>query len=163
MPRLLPTALALSLAALPALADSFSGSVDGEARTWHVLEVDGTASAAWSDGFIRQVELFGFPQPGDAGDITGALEISLSLTGEVVAGASVVYYAEGTRGLYTTDDEEAIRVSLSELRAEGDLLHLGGTLEAELFRMVSRATEELDHDDSRRVAASFELTVQARD
>lgn len=165
MPRRL-TAFALSLASLPlalaAAAGPFSGTVDGEARSWHVLQVDGAPSAGFSDGWMTQVEIFGFPQPGDAGNVTGALEISLSLMNDAVAGVSVVYYAEGTRGLYTTDDEDAVQVTVTELRSEGDTLHLQGTVEAELYRMASLFSEELDYDDSLAVTARFDLTLEAR-
>lgn len=165
MPRFLP-AFALSLAvlplALPAAADSFSGTVDGAPRNWHVLEVDGVPSAGFHGGWMTQVEIFGFPQADDSGDVTGALELSLSLMNETVSGVSVVYYAGGTRQLYTTDDEDAVRVTLTEVRDEGETLHLRGSLEAELYRMKSLFSEELDHDDSRLVVASFALTLPQR-
>jgi len=164
MTRSLPAAVALMLPlALPLAAQEISGAVDGDPRTWHVGQVDGAPSAGWYDhGMMAQVEIFGFPGAGAGGDVFGALEISLSLMSDTVVGVSVVYYADGTRQLYTTDDEDSVQLTLAEVRSEGDTLHLRGSLEAELFRMESLFSEELDRDDSRTVAASFEMALEAR-
>lgn len=170
MPRLLPaTVLALGLCAVPAAAQerlgAFSGSVDGAAHTWHVLAMDGEPSAGWYDhGMMAQVEIFGYPRADSLADVTGALEIGLTLMGETPAlvGASVVYYGEGVRGLYIPESEEAVEVDLTGVRQEGERLHLSGTVAAEVFRLVSLATEEIDPEDGHRIAAEFELTLDLR-
>ena len=165
MPRPLPVVLALGLLALPLplMADTLSGSVDGAAQEWHLLPVDGRPSGGWSDfGGITQVEIFGFPRADSTSDVTGALEISLTLMGNSAAGVSVVYYGGGVSGLYTIHDEDEIRVSLSEVRVEGETLHLSGKVETEVFRMASIVSEELDPDDSHAVSASFDLALPQR-
>lgn len=166
MPRpVLAAILAIGLGAFPAWAQdpvgSFTGTVDGEAREWHLLAMDGEATSGWHDhGMFTQVEIFGFPQADSVADVTGALEISISLAGGAsrVVGASVVYYSGGVSELYMPEDDEA-SVDLAEVRIEDDRLHLSGTLEADVFRVVNLMREELDPGDRHRITAGFDLVL----
>lgn len=147
-------------AAAQDLQGDMSGSVDGVAQEWHLLAVDGDNPSNWSElGGMAQVQIIGFPRHDSVSDVTGALEISLSLMGSQVADATIVYYGDGVRGLYLPDHDAMVDVSLSEVRIEGETLHLSGSIEAEVFRMVSMATEELDPDDAHSIAARFELSL----
>ena len=158
--------LALPLAA-PLAAETFSGTVNGEARDWH-LEVDGESGTAWhAMGMFTQATIFGFPDPGNPGDVTGALELSLTLRGPDDAltpmAGYATYYAEGWRQLYVSADEDAdITVTLHAARIEGETLHLAGTVEADLQRLVDITTEELDPDDRLQITVSFDLALPAQ-
>jgi hypothetical protein len=159
--------LALALGGVPALAqaDTISGAVDGVARDWHVLPVDGVSSARFAgNGMFTMATIFGFPQPSDAGNVTGALELSITLQGQPGAMAavdsSVVYYAGGVRQLYLPDpDDPAVTLSLNESRADDDALFLSGRIEARVHRVVSITTEELDLSDSHQIEADFAVTL----
>ena len=161
-------AATFALAAMPVLAQDrlggFDGSVAGEPRAWHVLDIDGEASAGWYDqGMIVQVEVFGFPRADSIADVVGAIDFTLTLMGGSLApaGASLTYYADGTRQLFLAEEDE-IQVTLDEARRDGDRLHLRGTIEAEVFRVVNLFREELDRDNGRAVAARFDLVLDAR-
>lgn len=162
-------ALCLGLMGAPLAAqdrlDGFAGTVDGEARDWHVLVLDGEASGKFHDfGGMLQVEVFGFPRADSVSDIAGALEIGMTLMGADphLADATLVYFREGVGTLFVPEDDADIQVTLTEARVEGEALHLAGRLEAEVFRMVRLATEELDLDDGHRVTAEFDLTLPLR-
>lgn len=142
------------------LRGEMAGSVDGVAQDWHLHAVDGESPSNWSEfGGMVQVQIFGFPRHDSLSDVTGALEISLTLVGSQPADATVVFYGDGVRGLYLPDDEAMLDISLTEVRIEGETLHLSGSIEAEVFRMVSMVTEELDTDDSRSVVARFDVVL----
>lgn len=162
-------ALGLALGLAPAAAqdrlDGFSGTVDGEARDWHVLVLDGEPSGkSYQFGGMLQVELFGFPRADSISDVAGALEIGMTLTGADprLADATLVYFREGVGTLFVPEDDADIRVTLTEARVEGTELHLAGRLEGEVFRMVRLATEELDLADGHRITAEFDLTLPLR-
>lgn len=159
---------ALALAAAPAAAQQrvggFSGTLDGEPREWHILDLRGQTSAGWYDnGGMAQVEVFGFPRPDSATDAVGGLEFSITLMGAglVPMGASMTYYADGTRQLYLNVEEEP-EVRITSARVEGRQLHLSGEISGEVFRVIHLFREEVDEDDSRAITARFDLVLDVR-
>lgn len=170
--RHLPAALAtLALSIAPASAQSvlgsFSGTVGGEAREWHVLDMDGDPGASWNQtGPLVQATIFGFPEAGNLARVSGAVEISLTLSGQTdlaLLSGYVTYYADGVRQLYVPEDDMAdVRVTLTDARIEDERLHLTGAVEADLQRMVSIATETLDPDDRIQVIADLDLVLEAQ-
>ncbi len=168
--RLLPQlflSLALVFWASTAASQTITGTVDGEARSWHVLEHDGTLSARFEDqGMFTNVTIMGFADPADPTKLEGALEIMLVLQGQPGAmtalDAELLYMAGGRARLYLPDpDGEGPELTLRETRAEGEGLYLSGRIKAEVHRVVRLATEELDLDDSHRIEADFDVTLTA--
>ncbi|MCC6001975.1 MAG: hypothetical protein JJU19_14105 [Pararhodobacter sp.] len=159
-------ALALGPGLSPAQADALSGTVDGTARDWHILSEGGTDGARFfQSGMFTQATIFGFPNAADTGNVRGALEVSLTLQGQpgamVPADGELVYYAGGVRELFVPDrDGPALDITIDESRATGDALFISGTIAGRVYRMVSLATEELDHDDSHQIEARFAVTLQ---
>lgn len=158
--------LALGLGLTPVQADTLGGTVDGAARDWHILSDGGTDGARFfRTGNLTQATIFGYPDATDAGDVRGALEVSLSLQGQpgamVPADGHLVYYAGGVRELFVPDpDGPTLEITIAESRADDDTLFLSGTIAGRVFRMVSVATEELDLDDSHQIDARFAVTLQ---
>ncbi len=165
----LPPQLALSLALVfwagTAASQAITGTVDGEARTWHVLEHDGTSSASFEDqGMFTVATIMGFADPSDPTQLEGALEIMLLLQGQPGAMAALdtelLYMAGGRARLYLPDpDGEGPELTLRETRAESGGLFLSGRITAQVHRVVRLATEELDLDDSHRVEAEFVVSL----
>jgi len=165
------TALAMILAAslaLPLAAQdhvgSFSGTVDGEAREWHLVVIDGEASSHFMDfGMIQSASVFGYPDP-QGREFQGAIEFSLSFVsgaGSSLASAEIVFFSDSLSSPYvqSVDRGGPMEVSIDTFEEDGDNLRVTGNMAAQLFRMVSMASEELDEDDAVAVTLSFDLTL----
>lgn len=148
-----------------AAAQPITGTVDGGARSWHVLEHDGASSARFEEqGRFIFATITGLPDPADPAQLEGALEISIMLQGQPgalsVVDADMIYMAGGAGGLYLPDPDGAeLELTLTESRAEGAGLFLSGHITARVHRVISLAAEELDLDDSHRIEAGFALTL----
>ena len=177
MKSLVLTALASALMVAPAAAQTplavISGTVNGEPRQWYVLEQSGLPSADWrAENGSATMRILGYPEP--HGPLTsdghrrgdtpqGALTIDILFMGSGTRRRAFDISArlEGARGVHRNDPMMEIgttRFVIEEERIEGDLLHVTGRLEADLYgAQVGRRT--LDLDDHKALTADIALTL----
>ena len=71
------------------------------------------------------------------------------------------YEAVGIRQLYLEERSRSrVAMELSEVRVDGKLLHMSGSIAGELFRL--QRGYETDPDDSRRITAAFNCSSGSR-
>ena len=141
---------------------TFSGSVDGEPREWHIVHYDGEGRSCWEarSSSIIDIDLFGFPQVDSLTDFVGAVQIGLMLMEGYPPGVGTFRYYEapGISQLYLEERElSRAALELSEARVDGSVMHLRGRLSGELFRLQRGYT--IDPEDSRRVTAEFDVAL----
>jgi hypothetical protein len=155
-------AVLLLMPLIVAGADRIEGQIDGDPRSWHVLEFEGDSTATFHEfghGMVS-VSIQGHQEP--RFQVQGTISIDFAMMGnQVLGGAEVAYFPEPSMvPNYTNDGEgrfELLRSDISgpEARFEGrfagtlartermgDEPNPGDTIEVELYFDVTAKREE---------------------
>lgn len=178
MKALTMTALAMLLMAAPADGKEplavISGTLNGEARQWYVLEQDGLPSAEWRDeNGAREMRIFGYPEPhgpltppghwrGDTPEGALQIEVLFMGSGPRLRAFYISARIQGAQAVHRNDHLMEVgdtRFAIEEYRLEGELLHVAGRLESDLYGAPAFGRGRLDPDDHVALTADVALTL----
>lgn len=148
----------LMLLAVPAHAETMQGSIDGEQRTWYILERHGDSSATFREVAPNIVSITIQGHRAQRFETEGTLVINFVLmNGQPMEGDGVSYFP-GPRTFphYTTHDAPGLE--LDEIVIDGDQARVSGRFRGELVHVESITAGE-DPDDTIHVDVSFDVTA----
>ncbi len=154
----------LLLSAAPlALADSvLRGTLDGEARVWHVVQGGGNSTASFrADPAYIDVTLQGHAEKRFS--TKGALSISLlAMGGQPPDEAEVMYFPEATMLPHYSSEGEAAEFEITEFSIDGDQLHIAGRYRGTL-RYVETIRPQSPSSKRVEIDVEFDMVVPRED
>jgi hypothetical protein len=155
--RIAATALSsLTLAAGAAHADRVAGSVDGEAREWHVLDGPDGKTANWSvlPGGAQAVTIQAHRQ--DRFETQGSVSLTLHLFDGAVMAAEAIYFPENGMLPHYSVQDAAGGLEIEALDLEAAPPRVAGRFEADLAYQESMFSEP---DEARALSLVLEFDV----
>ena len=146
---------------------TITASIDGGAeKTWYVTAIDGETQSSWIQVMpgsmnMASVSLWGNPAEDQVGALSDALLLSVALVrqpGGMTGLGTVQYLETGFRDFWSTEDN-AVSVTIGALSADGDLLTISGSFEAEASLRRDASGEPADPPATKAIAGTFEVTV----
>lgn len=148
---------ATGMAAQPSADDVLQGMLDGENRTWSVIERDGQSTAT----FVKIApDIWRFNIQGNAGDeftIKNSLSLSFTVIAGTVQPATVSYFPEpAMMPVYTVPGSMGLQ--LDDLQIDGDSARVAGRFRDDL---PYQADQDAEPDSSRAVTLELEFDISA--
>lgn len=141
-----------------AYADTLKGSIDGEQRTWHILERQGQSSASFSEIGPNAVSFTVQGHRAQRFETQGSLSINFMLmNGQPMGGAEVAYFP-GRRMFPHYNTNDAPGLELDEIVIDGDRARVSGRFRGELVHVESITAGE-DPDNTVHVDVRFDVTA----
>lgn len=153
---------AVTLSAGAALADEVSGSVDGEARQWHVLQGDDGKTVKFrqlSPG-IHQVTVQAHRNT--RYEIEGSFSITFSLMDGELIGSEAMYFPTARMTPHFSNENAQDGLVLERVELEGGQARLVGRYEGELAYRESMFSE-LDGGNTISLVVEFDVSPSQLD
>ncbi|WP_077280010.1 hypothetical protein [Thioalkalivibrio denitrificans] len=157
--RVLAGVVTLILMSVSAVhADAMQGTIDGEQRTWHILERQGQSSASFSEIGPDAVSFTVQGHRAERFETQGALSINFMLmNGQPMGGAEVAYFP-GRRMFPHYNTNDAPGLELDEIVIDGDRARVSGRFRGEFVHVESMTAGE-DPDNTIPVDVHFDVTA----
>jgi hypothetical protein len=144
-----------------------TASIDGGAeKTWFVTAVDGQSQSSWVQVMpgslnMSSASLWGNTTEDEVGSVNDALLLNVALVRQPagMAGLGTVQYLETGFRNFWSSEENAATVTIADLSADGDLLTISGSFEAEVTLRLDASGTAADPPQRKSVAGTFEVTV----
>lgn len=149
--------LALMLAATPLAADQVTGSVNGEALQWHVLEADDGKTVNFREDFpgFYSITIQAHREARYA--VEGSISITFSLMGDDVLDATAMYFGESRMTPHFVDESAIDGLVLERVALEGDEPRIVGRYEGVLNHRSSMFGEP-DPTNTVSLLVEFDVT-----
>lgn len=158
--RALTTGLTAAMLGLPLLAgaQTFEGTLDGKAHTWHVLQQGGASSVTISEVMpgMQAVSIEGYAQPRHA--VKGTMSVSVTLLrGKLVTAPEVTYFSESKLlPNYSSVDSQPVKYSFKLEDPSDAGARAVGWVKGKLYRN-ERIGQDPNMQDSITVDVKFDL------
>jgi hypothetical protein len=154
--RMLVGVVTLMLFSVFVHADTMQGSIDGEQRTWHIIERHGESSASFNEIGPNAMSFTIQGHRAQRFETQGTLSINfLVMSGQLMEGAEVAYFP-GPRTFPHYNAHDAPGLELDELVIDGDWARVSGRFRGELVHVESITAGE-DPDDTIQVEVRFDV------
>jgi hypothetical protein len=159
--------LSFGTAATAETLGRITASIDGGAeKTWFVTSIDGQTQSSWIQAIpgslnMSSASLWGEPNEDRVGSQNEALLLDVYLARQPggMAGLGTVTYLETGFRDYWSTEENAVAVTIGDLSAEGDVLTISGSFEAEPTLRVDSSGAPADPPQSKSITGTFEVRV----
>jgi len=152
------------LLASPAAADSFQGTLDGKAHTWHILETDGRSTASFSvlpHGTTFTIQGHADEDRGFSTKGTLAINFTQDDEGQMLSEPEVTFFpSDGLFPNYSSDGSGDWE--LNTLDIDGDTASIVGTFHGTLNK-VEAPGSDADAEDAIEVELEFDVTARRQE
>ncbi|MGY6532842.1 hypothetical protein [Glycocaulis sp.] len=145
-----------------ALADEVSGSVDGEARQWHVLQGEDGKTVNFSELSPGLYTVTVQAHRNTRYEIEGSVSVTFTLMGGEIIDAEAMYFAEARMTPHFTDENAQDGLVLETADLDGGTPRLVGRYEGELAYRASMFREP-DETNTVSLVVEFDVTPSRED
>lgn len=162
-PLLMAALPAMALAtACTAMADDVSGSVDGEARQWHVLQGDDGKTVNFSEFSPGFQTVTIQAHRSTRYEVEGSISITFSLMDGEISDGEAMYFPEARMTPHFTDENAHERLVLERVELDGGDTRLVGRYEGELAYRGSMFSEA-DETNTVSLVVEFDVSPSRED
>lgn len=148
--------------ACTALADDVSGSVDGEARQWHVLQGDDGKTVSFSEFSPGFHTITIQAHRNNRYEVEGSVSITFSLMDGELSDGQAMYFPEARMTPHFTDENAHEGLVLERVELDGGHTRLVGRYEGELAYRGSMFSEA-DETNTISLAVEFDVSPSRLD